>query len=252
MKFVPDVRRKEPVNVGIVVDSHGEWAARFFGQDPETGRIDGRTLRQKGLDRDVFEAWVAYYQRKMTDDLWVDVEKMQARKTHLIYTDPGGTLFEDRPVRQVADELFEDLVAGQVPEPTVSASDRLKLAVEKVLAQLEVVPEIDPTFEVSWDRAHRAPISFHYGYQNGQYHLMHRLNLTTQNSAAPTDYWARAQAARSAGEADNFVAFYSMQALGGIADVDRVLAPVEANGPAIDIDDFAKATTDLEAVFHPS
>ena len=61
VQHVPDVFRRETVNVGVIVDRDGELAARFFGERGD-GQLDGRALRTFEYPS-VYEQWVRYWRR---------------------------------------------------------------------------------------------------------------------------------------------------------------------------------------------
>jgi len=67
-KYVEDPFRNEPRNVGIIVATGDEWAARFAGER-EDGTIDGRRL-QSFKYADVYKQWLLYWREQ------IDVENI--------------------------------------------------------------------------------------------------------------------------------------------------------------------------------
>src|SRR4051794_28602366 len=63
-KYMSDVRRREPTNVGIVlITDRGERLARFKAEDESTGEIDGRKFRSGAVEN--YKAWVAHWKRAL-------------------------------------------------------------------------------------------------------------------------------------------------------------------------------------------
>lgn len=60
-KYVPDIGRNEPRNVGLILLRGDEVAMRFVGQQPD-GSIDGRSARVV-RSASVYKGWVEYWRR---------------------------------------------------------------------------------------------------------------------------------------------------------------------------------------------
>ena len=58
---MPDTFRRECLNVGVVVERQGEFAAKFFGESTD-GSMDGRTIRKFEYPS-VYKQWVNYWRR---------------------------------------------------------------------------------------------------------------------------------------------------------------------------------------------
>ncbi len=68
-KFIADIRRQEPRNVGVILLHEKGVYARFFGEglpglDDETG-IDGRRVRGRVFDSETYSQWVQYWRYSM-------------------------------------------------------------------------------------------------------------------------------------------------------------------------------------------
>ena len=59
-KYVPDLARMEPRNIGVIVWSKGKFCARFLDKT-DIGAIQVN-------DRDTYERWVVYWSRLVTAD----------------------------------------------------------------------------------------------------------------------------------------------------------------------------------------
>lgn len=61
-KYTPDLRRREPRNVGVIVFVGGRVLSRFLGedaQDPE--KIDGRTVRHQVGSTHNYKDWIHFW-----------------------------------------------------------------------------------------------------------------------------------------------------------------------------------------------
>src|SRR5690625_3814162 len=95
-KCLPDLRRREPRNVGILLDIHGQWYSRYRAQDPVDGTIDGRKLpRGLSLKADAFRAWIEYFDRKAKSNEWEDVMNLPSSRPRRIYVEPGGAIIKE-------------------------------------------------------------------------------------------------------------------------------------------------------------
>lgn len=85
-KYVDDIRRNEPVNVGVVVFGDGHVAARFEGEDDQ-GRLDKRRIRKRVSGRDAYVAWVQHWRRLVANR---DEESLVQASSSDFYLEPGG------------------------------------------------------------------------------------------------------------------------------------------------------------------
>lgn len=66
-KFVPDVARNEPRNVGVFLATDGRTVARFLGESLDTpGKIVSRVpMFESRQDRDAYREWISYWRISM-------------------------------------------------------------------------------------------------------------------------------------------------------------------------------------------
>jgi hypothetical protein len=61
-KYVPDLTRMEPRNVGVIVWAEGEIAARFMGEKPNRpGEVDGRKKPNFVSNVNAYKQWIEYW-----------------------------------------------------------------------------------------------------------------------------------------------------------------------------------------------
>lgn len=145
-KYVDDIGRNEPRNVGIIVADGEHAIARFDGE--VGGEVDRRKIRFRIAGSRTYKAWVEYWRRGLAEPGVMDkkfrgaasgspdvIEHVLGQGSPDFYLERGGTVMLDldrRPLEQVANELYERLV--REPEPPGSKSlrersqDALKLA----------------------------------------------------------------------------------------------------------------------------
>ena len=103
-RYVPDLLRNEPRNVGVLVRRGKEVAARFVGED------DDLELDQRKLGRfpfpEVYTEWVRFWRRKLPSG---DLSQAGGYHYRLEF---GGYVTDTEPdsVQVVADFLFARLV----------------------------------------------------------------------------------------------------------------------------------------------
>lgn len=144
-KYVDDLSRNEPKNVGVVVyDGNGAWAL-FDGED-ENANIDLRRVRNRVTGSHAYRAWVDYWRAVLSDpsvahpglsDLATGdarvIEYLVATSGRDFYLEPGGTVLidaEHRSAIETLDELFGRLVRQPDPSapPTLKEKSRDALA----------------------------------------------------------------------------------------------------------------------------
>jgi hypothetical protein len=65
-KYIPDLRRMEPRNIGVVVWTPEAVDARFVAEKPDRpGQLAGRDIPTFVTSPDVFRQWIAYWRREM-------------------------------------------------------------------------------------------------------------------------------------------------------------------------------------------
>jgi hypothetical protein len=97
-QLVPDLLRRESVNVGVFVQKNGKVAARFVGERVPGGDLDGRKIRHLPHP-DVYEQWVAYWRRVMrtSRDVMAELVRTNGGNFHVIAAGEVGHTGEDLP-----------------------------------------------------------------------------------------------------------------------------------------------------------
>ncbi len=168
-KYMPDLRRREPRNVGVVVFADARAVMRFRGMRPD-GSVDGRAAPVAAVE--VYKGWIEYWQylAGVTTD---PDEWCRHRSFENYWMERGGELLAgdiDEP-GVLLEHLYRELV-----EDVADVEWRLADRVEAILQQAEL------TYDVSFRRPYRViaedtgeTYSYPYGYENGHRVIAERI-----------------------------------------------------------------------------
>jgi hypothetical protein len=67
-KYIPNPRRMEPRNIGVILWSDGRVASRFFGDNPNTGATEHSPVFIKKRNHQTYKNWVAYWRQMLAKD----------------------------------------------------------------------------------------------------------------------------------------------------------------------------------------
>lgn len=137
-KHVPDVFRKEPRNIGVIVWSEVGVAAQFWGVDAQ-GLLDKRQIPPFVISASAYEQWIKYWEAEICkpkvefigSGRFADVhspaflEAIQTGNTDTFFLQESGTVLEalsKEDLPKLAKELFESLVTSEaIDEPDTTA-----------------------------------------------------------------------------------------------------------------------------------
>jgi hypothetical protein len=127
-KYIPDLRRQEPRNIGIIVWSSEGLEARFLGErDDDADTIDGRCVPPFVTSLNAYKQWVRYWRTEIekseikpvsggepvAKDLPEFTEVLKTANRGNFVLEDGGRLLDKVDVEElprVASELFNALV----------------------------------------------------------------------------------------------------------------------------------------------
>jgi len=242
VKHVADVRRREPRNVGVILRTgDGSWQSKFLGESGD-GTVHSRDIpRSYGINYEIYLSWHDYFRRKLSDDTWRDVERMQSRRKGNFFAEAGGQIFDDRlDWAGELQRLYHELVAPPEKKKQESPLAHIRAAVDSIFERINLPVKRDIEVDAEYD-GRRIKVPFRYEYVSGQVHLMDIVQVHASDSAADArELRSRFEAAGRAGAAGSFVSFYASSFI----DSDRrddVLLPVEHLSTAVDVDDLDTA-----------
>ena len=142
-KYIDDLARNEPTNIGVVVYDGARALARFDGED-DAGKIDLRRVRNRITGSYTYRAWVEYWRRGLDDPGALGlgdahagdpdtIERLLAIPARDFFLERGGTILldeDERDLRATLDDLFARLVRAPDPlaPPTLREKSREALA----------------------------------------------------------------------------------------------------------------------------
>jgi hypothetical protein len=172
-KYISDLQRMEPRNIGVVVWSPGNVAARFVAEKPgSAGDIDGRSVPAFVTSTTAYKQWVDFWRDLLRArpaapgklrNRWAETLKQTSRGN--FWLAEGGVILDRRveDVQLLADDLFVRLVEPGLPDDGSDialdrvADDiirRLRLARNtnfhtKYRVACSVAPNVEEDFEFS-------------------------------------------------------------------------------------------------------
>jgi hypothetical protein len=182
---MPDLRRREPKNVGVVLRVGDLCLSRFMGERGE-GRIDGRHVHGFVSSLQNFKAWVAYWRQTADSEDLVALTRHRADDNYFLECAGKRMLGSEHTVPQdMLDYLYSVLVEDR-PEPDTLNVRQLS---ERVLDRAGIRNQVTEKY--------RLPVSvtdsalFDNKYEGGSVSLMKRVTLTYDDERS----WASAHAA---------------------------------------------------------
>jgi len=170
-KYMPDLRRREPQNIGVILFEGGSALARFVAEDPASLEIDGRTARPMFSSWENYCDWVHFWRSSMGSG----PEKLLSRRAGENYfLERGGQVLAgaERDPRQLLDELYSMLVSEVVDEaPALPIEiDPIDVLFRDVANSIAVVAPF--TVELSYDE-----LTFDFAIKTDRTHLFKRVIL---------------------------------------------------------------------------
>lgn len=145
-KYMPDLRRREPRNVGVILSVDGRLMARFYGERPD-GELDGRKSRFVSSGEN-YRDWVHYWRTLQT----ADALPLVRRATDNYYLERGGRILigaEEHP-ETLLQRLYEQMVP---PSDSHEHIERELDPVAELFASVgaAVAIESEPVIEIELD-----------------------------------------------------------------------------------------------------
>ena len=252
-KYIPDMRRREPFNIGVILCHENGVRWRFLAQKAD-GSVDGRKLRWAGSAAN-YKAWLTFWEHEFRNG---GVERALARVNDSNYfLEIGGERVigaDDMDADSMLDDLYTALVEASPDRDTLSIT-RLS---DTVLNRLGIREQVVTNFRYTVDVANdvRDEIAFDYRYDNGAINLMHRVQLSAADErsweAAHSAAWAFQQAAQhpvDKGRNQRVIAF--VRARKDDVNLGRQLGLLRSHANVIDVLDEELAVAQLNQLLHP-
>jgi len=203
-KFIPDLSRMEPRNIGVIVWSKNGTAARFLAEKPATREIDGRSIPgfiTNVTNQQSYKQWVGFWRSELKgsviepvyggpsvsvqDSRFIDVLKESGRGHFIL--EEGGFLLDELPLGadagELADYLFSSLIDETVTEDTKDPT--LQQLTDQVLAKSTMRStrgfSSDYLVECNLGKA-TDTLKFNHAFQNGHLSLFQKVSLPRRSS----------------------------------------------------------------------
>ena len=248
-RYISDLRRREPRNVGVVLKMGDRFLSRFLGEGGR-GRIDGRRVHAFVNSVDNYKAWVRHWQG-VADGGSKDLLALTNRRADDSYfLEYGGErLFgsEYADPNDMLDYLYSVLVE-EMPEPDTLNVKQLS---EHVLTNAGIRDQVSEKY--------RLPVSvtdsalFDYKYENGALHLMKRVTLTYDDErswvSAHAAAWDFEKAADHLNGSDGqLIAFVKARA--SDAELKSQMSLLGSLAHVLDVGEVQRATSQLTELLH--
>lgn len=192
-KFIPDVFRNEPKNIGVIVWSPQGVAARFFGERAP-GDIDGRSVRHGCADTGAYKQWITYWRECLNQEIiepvrgGTPVARTSKEFLDVLCGESVGQFFlEDGGEAATAaadslqicvDDLYRRIVDDEPIEYVAPKDDSLQDVADSILSLTHIreakgfIPDfVPPTLE---------QCKFSFGFQNGKLSLFQKVSFPLQ------------------------------------------------------------------------
>lgn len=188
-KYVPDLMRDEPRNLGVIVhDDTGDLRFRFVGERSD-GVVDGRRAQHWVNSVETYKLWVKHWKKLACVDGTLQIDDRRVDDNYYV-SQRMASLVDveaDLPIDDVANRLFATLVSSH-QEIVETLKDQVEVAFKRLNVFDEI--ELDTKVIVRTDDA-LDTLSFDYRYKSESgTSLMERVNLATADQRSWNDVHA--------------------------------------------------------------
>jgi hypothetical protein len=243
-KYMPDIRRREPTNVGIVLICDSGIYTRFRGENT-LGQVDGRHVRGVFGSLENYKGWIDYWKTAVAKG---DTQKLLKHDPQQNYfLEVGG----ERVIGNVGldhQKYIGDLYRDLVEELPKQAEE--SVSAERLFKRLNISVESAPSLELDIGGGAKDHLVFDYAYQNGSYTLMKQVQIAKDpwNSVHAAVY--SYQQTKKFHDNFRFVSLISFTAAAGATEAAGVTDAVKVlrtAAPTVDMTDEDRAVTDLRS-----
>jgi hypothetical protein len=276
-KYIPDLMKWEPRNIGVLVWTPYSVAGRFLGEkENKLGEVDGRKIPAFVTSADAYREWIYYWrsqleketvrvvgsQKSADKSMSTFLEIIAENSSHNFLLQPGGQLLE--PINQEEmPNLVEDLFEWLVSVDENSGSKTLDMICRELLNQSGLIKSKffrkDYQVECSIPGKHLERFSFDYAYQNGSLQrLYQKMSFSPLSSVLERNTQSTARMFEKAIEAKNITSQQGCILVYTAPDIDKEsdymahikesVALLESVTRVIDLSQKQSALKEFEAV----
>lgn len=131
---IPDMRRCETQNIGVIVELDAKYAGAFVGEDAE-GNIRRRKLKRFKQSADTYARWVMYWQEQLSQN--TPPQHILSKPNSRFRLSSTGTMRHVGPEThdRLAKRLFAKLVSTPGSQHTPTLTQRVKRAFKALIAE---------------------------------------------------------------------------------------------------------------------
>jgi hypothetical protein len=235
-KYLPDLRRREPDNVGVILLVNGGVHLRFVGE--RDGRLDGRARS--------FQAWVDYWTHVATNTRFESLaSKLTAPLGDASYfIEAGGErIFGDRTTPE---EMLDDLYTTLIEPSSDRRSVGVRRLAENVFGRLAIRDRIqtDVLLEIDDDA-----LRFDYRHDGARPTLMQGVSLVNADDRSWDNVHRVAyELAKATGSAVVHQAIALVNPRAHDKDLDRQLRVLMQHAEVVDVSNEAVAAGHLRGL----
>lgn len=244
-KYVPDLERNEPINIGLIFFWRERAVTRFIGQRSD-GTIDGRSARFV-RSAVTYRAWVNHWlhlvEARDVDQLLALARAGDTGENYRL--EVGGEILIGGPTTDLdADDLVDDLYVRLVDDTPDRTRESIVQLADLVIGQVQqragIAIERENIVTVRADGI-LDELRFDYRYNNGRPHLMQRVPLMYPDQRSwervHSVAWQFSQVHRSDSQelqGADLIALVRPREDGGVA-LERQLRQLEEHANVIDL-----------------
>lgn len=186
-KYVDDLARNEPDNVGIIACDGEQIVARFDGENDEQ-HIDLRKVRHRITGSHAYRGWIHYWREAIKDPSAVGAEAstpsdllkfLVETASRDFYLEHGGTILldaDERSLDETARELYEKLVREPDPPSPMSLQEKSRQALAAAGAPMEDESRFRKQFTIDLDvDGVNVQHEVSYAVMNGSWHYLQEM-----------------------------------------------------------------------------
>lgn len=173
-KYTPDLRRREPINVGVLLESGGTHLCQF--RDATNGEINSRAVRRWNDEPANYAAWLRYLrdsfmaQRLDGDAITAQLAGRSSADAYAVVPSGEVVYGDDRPPAQLLSELFDALVAPTAARPTTaSTGPHFRQQVDQLIRRSPLWDHVGTSFFEDYriSSIEHEELTFPYCWNNG-------------------------------------------------------------------------------------
>jgi hypothetical protein len=176
-KYIPDMRRREPQNIGIILLKDEKPYLRFKGRDKADGKIDGnKTKFQKSVEN--YRAWVSYWEYAASKEGLDGLLRRPRPDDNFILEFGGERIIGSGSTEPeaFADELYGQLVEADTIESGLAMEARVETAIDRIFRRLDISEKVEKDLILP-ETADTDRLFFDFRYKNGKNTWMKRVRI---------------------------------------------------------------------------